>query len=432
MDETADDMREAREALDGEAMPNPDDAFTSGRILIVSFHGWNDAGSAASDATARLARELDITIGFRSITDERYFDYSVTRPTVDRAPTGARRIRWPNVRFFAPRNLEEFQEDAEAADDDPFGVAVPLGVGDVPLFDLDDTAESAWDGDEPGDGDGDDDDLTAAESAFADPRNLAGDAELRVTADNRRNIFIMFGPEPTLQWRAFSAEVIEICASLGITRLVLVGSLLADVPHSRPLSVFVSSEHAPFRSELGIGRSEYSGPTGALSALGHLAAEAGIPSIAVWGSVPHYASQSPSPKAELAIVDKLEELVDVTIPRAGLIARAEAWEREVGEALEDDSDIGEYIAYLERAHDTVEAPEASGEAIAKEFERFLRQDDANQGAARAGGAWTGPIAKPGQQPPVSQSGPANPQGDEGRSDDEEAGDEASPDAPTSS
>lgn len=285
--------------------------------------------------------------------------------------------------------------DSATSDDDasPADRTSPNDASDRDAdADRDDDADRNDDADRGSarDGDSDRDD--------AHDRNLASDAEMRVTGANGDNLLVLLGHEPTLRWRAFTDRVLELCEEHGVTRLVLVGALLADVPHSRPIGVFVSSEDQQFRDELAVSRSEYQGPTGVLAALGDLAQGRGIPSVSVWASVPHYASQPPSPKAELAVVDKLEELLDVTIPRAKLIEHAEQWEDEVDAATGEDNEIAEYIDYLERAHDMVEAPEASGEAIAKEFERFLRQGDGRGDAARgpqSAAGWTGPIAKPG-------------------------------------
>ncbi|MES1170708.1 MAG: PAC2 family protein, partial [Leifsonia sp.] len=159
------------------------------------------------------------------------------------------------------------------------------------------------------------------------------------------------------------------------------GALLADVPHSRPIAVHASSENAQVREELGIERSTYEGPVGILSVIAAAAEEVGIPVVTLWASVPHYVHNAPSPKAILALLDKLEEFVDVTIPRGDLVDEARAWEEGIDSLAEDDEEMSTYIVALERARDAVEAPEASGEAIAQEFERYLRthEDDEEPG-----------------------------------------------------
>lgn len=346
---------EAKQQADGQRRPAD---FSAGRILVVALKGWNDAGEAASTAVATLAEALDLRRQIATIDDERYFDYSINRPHTVRDADGERRIVWPRVVLSGP--------DAEQSEQLP-----EQQVG-----------------------------------------NLAADAQLQVTAAGGGKLLLLRGQEPTLGWRSFVSKVLDLAEDHEVTSLVLVGALLADVPHTRPINVFVSSEDEALREELSIGRSEYQGPTGVLSVLGQLAEERGIDSVSLWASVPHYASQPPSPKAQLALVDRLEELLDVSIPRTELIERAERWEEEVNAATDEDNEIAEYIGYLERAHDTVEAPEASGEAIAKEFERFLRQS--GSGGPAGGAPWTGPIAR------YSGEGSARPErGDDEQDEDDE-------------
>nr|WP_276509219.1 PAC2 family protein [Pseudoclavibacter chungangensis] len=352
-----------------------DDRFASGRILVVALQGWNDAGESATAALGALGELFGGGRLVARIDDEHYFDYSINRPHVVRGADGERAIDWPSVDIVAavapgevPAVDDEFLdvEPAAAAD------AVVDSVNPPPL----------WDDDE--------------DEAVDDLGNLAGDAELRVTASNIDSLYLLTGPEPTLQWRRFAAEVLRVCQDEHITRVVLVGALLADVPHTRPIGVFVSSEDPEVRAEFDVGRSNYQGPTGVLSVLSMLARTNGMPAVSVWASVPHYAHQSPSPKATLALLDKLEEILDVTIPRAELTDLAREWEQDVDSATSQDPEIVEYVTYLERAYDTVEAPEASGEAIAKEFERFLRSGDGRGPASQAinTAPWTAPVARP--------------------------------------
>ena len=137
------------------------------------------------------------------------------------------------------------------------------------------------------------------------------------------------------------------------------------------------------RQQLGVERSSYEGPVGILSVLGDAAEKAGIPTVSIWASVPHYVHNAPSPKATLAIIDKLEEIIDVVIPRGDLVTEAAAWESGIDALAGDDDDMASYIEQLEQARDTVDSPEASGEAIAQEFERYLRRggDKPDGGAA---------------------------------------------------
>jgi hypothetical protein len=151
--------------------------------------------------------------------------------------------------------------------------------------------------------------------------------------------------------------------------------MLADVPHTRPISTFVSSENDEVRALLEIERSGYEGPVGILSVLADAAERAGIPTVSVWASVPHYVQNAPSPKATLALIDRLEEIMGVTVTRGDLLDEAQAWESGIDALASDDDDMSSYIEQLEQARDTVDSPEASGDAIAEEFERYLRDGD---------------------------------------------------------
>jgi hypothetical protein len=201
--------------------------------------------------------------------------------------------------------------------------------------------------------------------------------------DNGSNIYLLLGTEPSRGWKTFTREILDVMETNEITSIVFLGAMLADVPHSRPISVFTSSENAGVRAQLGVERSGYEGPVGILSVLGDAAEKAGILTMSIWASVPHYVHNAPSPKATLALLDKLEEIIDVVIPRGDLVTEAAAWESGIDALAGDDDDMASYIEQLEQARDTVDSPEASGEAIAQEFERYLRRggDKPDGGAA---------------------------------------------------
>ncbi|MBC7306528.1 MAG: PAC2 family protein, partial [Dietzia sp.] len=124
--------------------------------------------------------------------------------------------------------------------------------------------------------------------------------------------------------------------------------------------------------------SRYEGPTGIVGVLADAATQGGLESISCWAAVPHYAGHTPSPKATLALLTRLEELLDAPIDHLDLDEDARAWERGVDELADGDEDVAEYVEALEEAQDTAELPEASGEAIAREFERFLRRRSAGE------------------------------------------------------
>ena len=197
-------------------------------------------------------------------------------------------------------------------------------------------------------------------------------------------VYLLTGTEPSRGWKTFTAEILEVIEDSEISSIVFLGAMLADVPHTRPISVFTSSEDAAVRELLGIERSSYEGPVGILSVLSDAAQKAGIPTVAIWASVPHYVHNAPSPKATLAMIEKLEELIGVVIPRGELATESEAWENGIDALASDDEEMADYIKQLEQARDTVDSPEASGDAIAEEFERYLQRRDGKDGRGSAG------------------------------------------------
>lgn len=186
--------------------------------------------------------------------------------------------------------------------------------------------------------------------------------------------WLLTGVEPARTWQAFASEFIDVALRDDVTGLVTLGAMLSDVPHTRPISIFASSQNDDVRESYGLERSLYEGPVGILSVFEHFAENAGIPTASLWASVPHYvASATPSPKVTLALLDRLEELTGVDVPREQLRTEAAAWEASIDAAAADDDDMAEYIRQLERTRDTWDSPEASGDAIAQAFERYLRR-----------------------------------------------------------
>lgn len=305
--------------------------FLSGRLLVVAFEGWNDAGEAATGALHLLQEQLDVEM-MTEVDTEDYYDFAFNRPVLSQDEDGTRKLIWPGTSLYGPTAVAD---------------SAGAGAGAV--------------------------DSAAPTPAPADDAGLAGDAQLRVRSDNTRNIYLLVGTEPSRNWKRFTNEVIGAAQAAGVTGVVLLGAMLADVPHTRPISIGVSSENPGVRTQLGIERSTYEGPVGILSVLAEGAESRGIPTVSIWASVPHYVHNAPSPKATLALIDKLEELVDVVIPRGTLIDEAAAWEAGVDALASDDDEMASYIRQLEQARDTVDSPEASGEAIAQEFERYLRK-----------------------------------------------------------
>ncbi len=190
-----------------------------------------------------------------------------------------------------------------------------------------------------------------------------------------RDVVIVRGIEPSMRWKRFVREVLQYADDLKVGTMITLGALLADVPHTRPIPVTTTSDDERLLDKLAVEPSRYEGPTGIVGVLQDSATKAGLPSLSLWAAVPHYVGQSPSPKATLALLRRIEDVLDVTVPLGELPEDARAWERGVDELAEEDTEIGEYVRQLEQAKDTAELPEASGEAIAKEFERYLRRRD---------------------------------------------------------
>lgn len=186
-------------------------------------------------------------------------------------------------------------------------------------------------------------------------------------------LLFVHGVEPSFRWQSYTADLLTKAAEYDVDAVVLVGALLADVPHTRPIPASFSAEDEDLQEALDVDAPTYEGPTGIVGVLAHTAYQAGIPAISLWAAVPHYVGQAPSPKAQLALMRKLEELLGFGLESGEVAEDAAAWERGVDELAEEDSEIGQYVKRLEEATDTTNLPEASGDAIAEEFERYLKR-----------------------------------------------------------
>jgi len=190
---------------------------------------------------------------------------------------------------------------------------------------------------------------------------------------SERDLLLVHGIEPNMRWRGFCSELVTSFSALKIELVVLLGALLADSPHTRPLQVTAAASDPALAAELRAEPVDYKGPTGIVGVLQHACADAGIPAVSLWASVPHYVAQPPCPKATLALIRGLEDVLDVSLPLADLPQEARAWERGVDELAEQDTEVADYVRTLEEAKDATDLPEASGDAIAREFERYLRR-----------------------------------------------------------
>ena len=271
-------------------------------VLLAAFEGWNDAGSAASQALEHLhevwgAEEID------ELDPEEYHDFQVNRPTVAIGDSGRREITWPTTH---------------------------IALATVP--------------------------------------------------QTGRVVVLVHGIEPSMRWRRYCAELLDIAKTLGVRSVITLGALLADAPHTRPIPVSATAEDPEVQALIGAEPSTYEGPTGIVGVLQHEAAARGLRSLSLWAAVPHYVAHPPSPKATLALLTRIEELLGEAVPLGELPDDAVAWQHGVDELAAEDSEIAEYVHQLEEAKDTADLPEASGEAIAREFERYLRRRDKGTGA----------------------------------------------------
>lgn len=283
------------------------------RVLIAAFEGWSDAGAATTTVLQHLGELIDAEV-LHSIGADGFVDYQVHRPKISFEEDGRRVLDWPETRLYG-----RVERPGETADPEEETIRCIDG------------------------------------SRVAD-------------------LFLLAGVEPARDWAAFADEVVDLVDAWEIDTVILLGSLYSDAPHSRPIIISLSSEDAALRSGTGATRSDYEGPVGITTVLELALIELEVPVLTLWAQVPHYVHSAPSPKATLAMLDKLEELLDVVIPRGELLAAANEWEANIDRIAASDEDMARYIRALEDARDATSAPEATGDAIAYEFEKFLNVD----------------------------------------------------------
>ncbi len=188
-----------------------------------------------------------------------------------------------------------------------------------------------------------------------------------------RNALLVTGIEPNLRWRSFCTEVLDYLVARGASTVITLGALLADVPHTRPVPITGVTSDAELAARHGLEPSTYTGPTGILGVIQEASYRRGLEALSYWAAVPHYVASPPAPKATLALLGRIEDFLGAPIDMRGLPEEAKAWERGVDELASDDSEVAEYVRSLEEERDTADLPEASGDAIAKEFERYLKR-----------------------------------------------------------
>lgn len=280
------------------------------RVLIAAFEGWSDAGSATTTVLQHLGDLLSAE-ALHVIGADGFVDFQVHRPKISFDDSGERVIDWPETRLY--------------------GTVHRPGRDD----------------------------------------HESGDRVRRLNGSPFYDLFLLAGVEPARDWTAFADEIVDLVDIWQIDRVILLGSLFSDAPHSRPIITNLTSSNAELRARTGAERSDYEGPIGIMTVIDMALTKAGIPTMSLWAQIPHYVHSAPSPKATLAILDKLEELLDVVIPRGDLVTQANEWEANIDRIAASDEEMSRYIRSLEAARDAASAPETTGEAIAHEFEKFL-------------------------------------------------------------
>jgi hypothetical protein len=306
-------------------------------VVIAAFEGWNDAANASTAALDHLIDVFDAEF-VGEIDPDEFYGFQVNRPMVG---------------FVS-------DPDPDGASDDDAD-ALPDGGGD--------RADSGKDG------------ATLPERLLTWPTTRIYLA--RPDGFDRDLVFVR-GIEPNMRWRAFTAELLAAGDTLGAQMWIVLGALLADVPHTRPIPVNGNSSDPSVVAGHQVEPSRYEGPTGINGIITDACSRLEIPAVSYWAAVPHYVSQPPCPKASLALLRAVEDLLGLTIPLGDLPESARAWERGVAELAAGDEEIAEYVAQLEQARDATDLPQASGDAIAAEFESYLRRHDRHRGVRGEG------------------------------------------------
>ena len=193
-----------------------------------------------------------------------------------------------------------------------------------------------------------------------------------------RDVVVLLGHEPQLKWRTFTDQVVNLAKDLHVELIVILGALLADVAHTRPVRVTGTAADADLVRRLNLGRSTYEGPTGIVGVLHDAFSKAHLPSASLWAAVPHYIASTPSPKASLALVERAADLLSTPVDTTDLRITADDYERQVSEVVAADDDV---IAYVQRLESSADEDDelagmemVSGDALAAELERFLREE----------------------------------------------------------
>jgi predicted ATP-grasp superfamily ATP-dependent carboligase len=192
-----------------------------------------------------------------------------------------------------------------------------------------------------------------------------------------RDFIVVRGVEPSMKWRSFADEILDFAEDCEVSLTISLGSMLADIPHTRPIPVSGTAAHPKIAERLGIEVSRYEGPTGIMAVIQDGCVNRDIEALALWSAIPHYGHATPSPKAMLALLNGLEDFLEISLPQGELSNQSALWESELNQLVTEDSDLVEYVKALEEARDSSDG-EDTGEELAREVERFLRRENARE------------------------------------------------------
>lgn len=212
---------------------------------------------------------------------------------------------------------------------------------------------------------------------------LQASSEAITAQPGLQDIYLLLGTEPSRRWLTFAAEVMEMVQDREIDHVIMLGAMLADVPHSRPVPFFNSSQNKQLRELHNLDASSYEGPVGILAVLAQAFEAENIPVMSVWASVPHYVHNSSNPKAALGFLNQLEALTGMTFSGSALADQAFEWERSIDEVAEADEELAAYVQQLESSRDALDSEDVSGDSLARELEKYLKNRPESPEAGKA-------------------------------------------------
>jgi predicted ATP-grasp superfamily ATP-dependent carboligase len=195
--------------------------------------------------------------------------------------------------------------------------------------------------------------------------------ETEMLASEEDDVVIVLGPEPNMRWRAYTDAICGLAQQMGVELVITLGALLADTPHTRPVPVSSTASDEELIARLALTRSNYEGPTGIVGVLHDACARAGLRSASLWAATPHYISATPNPRAAVALLERLSDLVGTPGPSGELVRAASEYAVRVAAAVAEDPELAGYVEQLESAADAEDPP--TGEDLARDFERYLRE-----------------------------------------------------------